>query len=177
MQRESGIDMKNYILYIGIGLILLGLFKPNITNYLPVINPNNQNASCLDNYVITPPDDINILEKCNLIIDILQSSNANNKKYDALKLSSLYADIATLIRLDGDDLVVKDTQTIREVNSLTGQMLKLDIKGKYPNLASSAQDVIKAAIGDDDVLLSTENREKAAQAFDGLSWAFYEGGK
>lgn len=169
--------MKNYILYIGIGLILFGLFQPNISNYIPVIRPDNQHASCLDNYVITPPDDKDILEKCNLVVDAIQSSNANNKRSDTLKLSSLYADIASLIRIDGDDQVVKDTQTIREVNSLTGQMLKLDIKGKYPNLASAAQDVVKVAIGDDDIILSAENREKAAQAFDGLSWAFYEGGR
>ena len=169
--------MKNYVLYIGIGLILFGLFKPNISNYIPVIKPDNQQASCLDHYVLSPPDNKEILKKCNLVIDIIQRSDSDNKRLETLKLSSLYADIASLIRLDNEDQVVKDTQTIREVNSLTGQMLKLDIKGKYPDLAKACQDVVKVAIGDDDIVLSTDNREKSAQAFDGLSWAFYEGGK
>lgn len=171
--------MKNSILlYIGIGLIALGVFKPDLNAILKPIGPGPiNNVGCLDNYVLTPPKDTAILEKCNLVVDILQTSNADNKRQDTLKLSSLYADIATLIRLNGDNVIVIDTQTLREVNSLCGQMLRLDIKDKYPNLAQAAKAVVTAAVGDDDITISEDSREKAAQAFDGLSWAFHEGGK
>lgn len=169
--------MKNSVIfYIGLGLIAFGLMKPNLSNLFPVVTPSH-NATCLDHYVLTPPTDAGVLEKCNLVIDILVTSTVTNKKADILKLSSLYADIATLIRLSGDDMIVLDTQTLKEVNSVTGKMLQLDLKGKYPNLAEASRAVIVAAIGDDNVTLSDETREKAAQAFDGLSWAFYEGGK
>lgn len=171
--------MKNSILlYIGIGLIALGLFKPNLNQILQPIVPNPiNNVGCLDHYVLTPPDDAAILEKCNLVVDILQTSDTDNKRQDTLKLSSVYADIATLIRLDGENVVITDTQTLREANSLSGTMLKLNIKDKYPNLAQAAKAVVTAAVGDDDITLSADSREKAAQAFDGLSWAFHEGGK
>ena len=56
-------------------------------------------------------------------------------------------------------------------------MLKLNIKDKYPNLAQASKDVVVVAIGEDDILLTEDLRSKAVEAFNGLSWAFYEGGK
>lgn len=167
--------MKNALLFLGIGLIAIGLFKPDI---LSILQPNNSQVSnCLETHITTAPEDNSILEKCNLVIDILQTSTNNNKREDTLKLSSLYADIATLLSLDGEDAVVKDTKTIREINSLSGSMLRLNIKDKYPNLAQASKDVVVVAIGEDDILLTEDLRSKAVEAFNGLSWAFYEGGK
>ncbi len=167
--------MKNALLFLGIGLIAIGLFKPDI---LSILQPNNSQVSnCLETHITTAPEDTSILEKCNLVIDILQTSTNNNKREDTLKLSSLYADIATLLSLDGEDAVVKDTKTIREINSLSGSMLRLNIKDKYPNLAQASKDVVVVAIGEDDILLTEDLRSKAVEAFNGLSWAFYEGGK
>lgn len=168
--------MKNYLLFLGIGFIVVGLLKPDLSSILNPSN-NNQHASCLENCVTTAPEDTTILEKCNLVIDILQSSSINNKREDTLRLSSLFSDIATLISLDGEDVVVIDTKTIREINSMAGPMLKLNIKDKYPNLAQKSKEVIVAAIGDDDIVLTEDTRIKAVEAFNGLSWAFYEGGK
>lgn len=85
--------------------------------------------------------------------------------------------MATLIELDGEDKVITDTLTIREANSLSGKMLRLNIKDKYPNLAEAAKDVIVAGIGDQDVALTPELRKKAAESFRALSWAFYQGSK
>jgi hypothetical protein len=56
-------------------------------------------------------------------------------------------------------------------------MLKLNIKDKYPNLAEAAQDLVTTGIGDDDILLTEELREKSAESFRALSWAFYQGSK
>ena len=67
--------------------------------------------------------------------------------------------------------------TIREVNSVAGKMLRLDIKDKYPNLAELAKDLVVTNIGDDDVILDEELRLKAVEAFRALSWAFWEGSK
>lgn len=170
--------MKNsWLLYVGIALIGLGILKPNLLDLSNINNPLNNNSTCVENYIKTPPVEKSLLEKCNLVIDILQTSNASNKKVDLLKLSSLYADIAILIRLDGNDVVVKDTQSIKQVNGLSGSMLRLDIKDKYPDLAQACQNVLLSAIGDDDTILTSDSRTKAADAFDGLSWAFYEGSK
>lgn len=167
--------MKNALLFLGIGLIAIGLFKPDI---LSILQPNNNQVSnCLETLITTPPEDTSILEKCNSVIDILQTSTNHNKREDTLKLSSLYADIATVLSLNGEDVVVKDTKTIREINSLSGSMLKLNIKDKYPNLAQASKDVVVVAIGEDDILLTEDLRSKAVEAFNGLSWAFYEGGK
>jgi len=167
--------MKNSLLFLGIGLIVIGLLKPDISS---ILQPNNnQVSSCLETCVTIAPEDTSIVEKCNLVIDILQSSSNDNKREDTLRLSSLYADIATLISLDGEDVVVKDTKTIREINSIAGSMLKLNIKDKYPNLAQASREVVVVAIGEDDILLTEDVRLKAVEAFNGLSWAFYEGGK
>ena len=76
-----------------------------------------------------------------------------------------------------DDKIIVDTSSIKEANSIAGKMLRLDIKGKYPDLAEAAKDVVDTGIGDDDVLLSPELRTKAAESFRALSWAFYEGSK
>ena len=42
------------------------------------------------------------------------------------------------MELDGEDLVIKNTDEIRQANSIAGVMLRLDIKGKYPDLAKEA---------------------------------------
>ena len=84
--------------------------------------------------------------------------------------------MATLIELD-DDKIIVDTSSIKEANSIAGKMLRLDIKGKYPDLAEAAKDVVDTGIGDDDVLLSPELRTKAANLFERYHGLFYEGSK
>jgi hypothetical protein len=79
--------------------------------------------------------------------------------------------------LDGEDAVIKTTDEVRQANSLSGVMLKLDMKGKYKDLASSCNSVIQAAIGDDSVLLDKDLRAKAADGFKALAWACNEGSK
>lgn len=162
------------LLIIGIILLLIGFFKPDVSSFIPVgptvVAPSN-------NCVIDAPADQNILEKAIIVKDILLESNDSTRKTDATKLSSLYCDIATLIELDNEEMVIKDTATIKEANSLCGKMLRLNIKDKYPNLANASKEVVVAAVGEDDVLLDNDTRIKAVEAFRALSWAFYEGSK
>jgi hypothetical protein len=85
--------------------------------------------------------------------------------------------MATLISLDGEDLVIRNTEEIRQANSLSGLMLKLDMKGKYPDLANAAKDLIVTAVGDDNVDLDKELRNNAVLGFKALAWACNEGAK
>jgi hypothetical protein len=167
--------MKNKVwLSIGAVLLFVGLFQPDFSN---IFNPSGSGVSVVESYVVDAPSDITLLDKAREINNILQASEDSTRQSDALKLSSLYSDIATLIELDGEDQVVKDTNAIRQVNSIAGKMLRLNIKDKYPNLAEAAESLIVSAIGNDDVSLSEELRSKSAEAFRALSWAFYQGSK
>ena len=56
-------------------------------------------------------------------------------------------------------------------------MLKLDIEGKYDGLAEAAGDLVASSIGKDEVVLDDDLRAKSVEAFNALSWAFYEGSK
>lgn len=167
--------MQNRIL-LGIGILLIGLgiFKPNFIINNSIVKPE---CSAVETYVIDAPADTTLIEKANNIIDILKKSEDSTRKNDCLKLSSLYSDMATLIELDNEDTVIKDTAAIKQANSLSGKMLRLNIKDKYPNLAESSRELVVSAIGDDDVVLDNELRIKAVNAFRALSWAFYEGSK
>lgn len=165
--------MKNkLVLAVGVALIGLGLFgKYSPTNILKPTVP------AVESYVVDAPSDEALLEKARSVVSVLQESDDSTKKSDCLKLSALYSDIAILIELDNNDKVIKDTASIREANSLAGKMLRLNIKNKYPNLAESCKEVIVSAIGEDDVVLDEDMRDKACDAFRALSWAFYEGSK
>lgn len=165
---------KSVLLLVGAVLIFLGVFKPNLSN---IIIPNVTNGVSVENQVTDAPGDAELYAKAKNIVDILSQSSVSNKKNDCLKLSSLYADMAILVELDAQDLVIKDTASIREANILAGKMLKLDIKDKYAGLAEAAKDLMLLQVGDDDVVLDNDLRNKASEGFRALSWAFYEGSK
>ena len=101
----------------------------------------------------------------------------SDRKYDGLRLASLYNDLATLISLDNEDMVVKNTEEVRQANKLAGVMLKLDIKGKYPELAKATNSVIVASLGDDSLMLDDKLRQQAVDGFKAFAWACLEGTK
>lgn len=157
---------KNILLIIGLLLLLFGLTKPNLN----IFKPDNNKLDTIN--LIAPTDDV-IKKECEEVAQILSNGSAN----DAIRLRDLYLDLANLIELDGENLVIKDTESIKQANSLAGLMLRLDIKGKYPSLAKETKDIIVSAIGDDSIALSVELRAKAANAFRSLAWACNEGAK
>jgi hypothetical protein len=161
---------KKILLGIGVALLLLGIFKPNLN--FPIGGPSS-NPTIV---VVTPPQDKDLKDKCQLVVDILRDGPTDRKK-DGARLSELYMDLATLIEMDGEDEVVKTTEEIRQANSLSGAMLRMNIKGKYPGLSDSAQAVITTQIGNDIVPLDDELRKKSAEAFRALAWACNEGSK
>jgi hypothetical protein len=164
--------MKNntLLLVLGLALISYGVFQPDLGSFIP-------NSPTVNNVVVNveKPSDPDLLSACEGVIDAFKSSN--NRREDALKLSSLYHDLASLISLDFENEVVKNTMEIREANKLAGILFNLNIKNKYPDLSSSCNNVVVVGIGDDDVVLDSDMRKKATDTFKALSWACYEGSK
>lgn len=153
-------------------LIVIGVTKPDLTIFVP--QPNNDTNNIL---VVEKPTDEVLLEKANAVAKSLTDSSSTSKQQDAMRLASLYGDMATLISIDQEEEVIKTTEEVRQANSLSGLMLKLDIKGKYPDLSGAAQSLVISQIGDDIVPLDKSLREKAVGAFKALSWACKEGAK
>lgn len=163
--------MNNKILLVIGGLLLLvGLVRPNIV--LPINNKPVNNPIV----IITPPADNDLKELCKPVVDAIKSGSSSRQK-DAQRLSDLYLDLATLIELDGDNEVVKTTEEIRQANSLTGLMLRLNIKGSYPGLSEASQALLSSQLGDDMVTLDVDLRNKAVDTFRALAWACNEGSK
>ena len=159
---------KKVLLALGGLLILLGLLKPEFSN---VLNPR---PSVVDVLELPTPTDEAVKKEADDVVALVKESGA---KSDAKRLRDLYIDLAKLVQLDGEDEVIKSTEEIRQANSLAGVMLRLDIKGKYPNLAKEAKEVVVAAIGDDQIPLSKELRVKAVEGLNALAWAFNMGSK
>lgn len=160
---------KNLLLIVAGILIVLGLFKPDLSQINLGGSTNNVTV------VVEKPSNKEILDECQSVIDALKEDS--DRKTDGVRLASLYNDLATLVSLDGEDLVLKNTEEIRQANKLAGVMLKLDIKGKYPKLAKAAETVVVSSIGDDSIMLDEKLRQGAANGFKALAWACYEGSK
>jgi hypothetical protein len=158
------------LLLVGLVLVIFGLLKPDMSGLFPNKNTN------IDVMELTAPTDVNVKKEADEVVSLLKGYSSPDKS-DFKKLRDLYLDLGRLVQLDGEDEVIKSTEDLRQANKLAGVMLKLDIKGKYPDLAKECQDVIIAAIGDDDVSLSKELRPKGVEGFNGLAWSFNEGSK
>jgi hypothetical protein len=165
------LNSKNLLLVVAGVLIFVGLTKPDL---IWLVKPK---PSVVENIlVVTPPESKELREKCQPVIDALRGGSSNRKQ-DAKRLSELYSDLAVLIRLDGTNEVVKNTEEIRQANSLSGAMLQMNLKGKYPGLSEAAQSVIVSEIGNDIVPLDENLRGQAVKAFSSLAWACLEGSK
>ena len=162
--------MKNLVLLLATILIIIGLFKPDFASIINTSPTNN-----VSTVVVSKPSNIELLDECQDVVNALKKNS--DRKYDGLRLASLYNDLATLISLDNEDMVVKNTEEVRQANKLAGVMLKLDIKGKYPELAKATNSVIVASLGDDSLMLDDKLRQQAVDGFKALAWACLEGAK
>jgi hypothetical protein len=159
---------KKVLLGLGGLLILVGLLKPEFSD---ILKPK---PSVVDVLELSVPTDEAVKKEADDVVTVLKEAGI---KSEAKRLRDLYIDLAKLVELDGEDEVIKSTEEIRQANSLAGIMLRLDMKGKYPNLAKEAKEVVVASIGDDQILLSKELRVKAVEGLDALAWACNEGSK
>lgn len=164
--------MKNkFLLCIGISMLSFGLLKDRLPSIDAMSFLNYGGSTNI--YITESPEETNLLYNANALIDILENNNSPTKREECLKLSALYRDLSVLISLE--DSPITDTASIREANTLCGKMLNLNIKDKYPGLAEAAKSLLIDSVGEDDVSLTAENRQRAVAAFEALSWAFYEG--
>ena len=164
-------NTKNILLGIALLLISIGIFKPDLSSWgLPNRNPS------------VPSENLDLVKPSEELLPMVENivkalSISSDRKVDGKRLASLYNDMATLISLDEKDEIIKTTEDIRQANKLSGLMLKLDIKGKYPDLPEANEALVKEAIGDDQVLLNPDLRTKAVNGFKALAWACNEGSK
>lgn len=163
-------NSKNLLLVLAGFLIVIGLFKPDLSKVINVAPKDNTIV-----VTVEKPANTEILDECQDVIDALKEDS--DRKTDGVRLASLYNDLATLVSLDGEDLVLKNTEEIRQANKLAGAMLRLDIKGKYPKLTKATEKVIVSSIGDDSIMLDEKLRQGAVDGFKALSWACLEGSK
>lgn len=163
--------MKNNTLVLTIAglLILVGIAGIDLTSILSPGKP-----AVVDVLELTPPTDEVLLKEATDVLNIVKSQLS---KEEARKLRDLYLDMKQLVKLDGEDEVIKNTEEIRQANSIAGSMLRLDMKGKYPELAKECKEVMITAVGDDQIVLSSELRLKGMDGFDALAWAMNEGSK
>ena len=161
---------KNLLLGLAGLLIVIGLLKPDLSNLLSM--PSRPKS--IDVLELPTPSDELVKKEAEEVVVLVKDAGI---KSEAKKLRDLYLDLAKLVELDDEEQVIKTTEEIRQANSLAGVMLRLDIKGKYANLAKEAKEVVVAAIGDDHIILSKELRTKAVEGLNALAWAFNEGSK
>lgn len=162
---------KNVLLLVGGLLILLGLTRFDIGKFNP-IRPAPTNIDVME---LVAPSDENVKKEADDVVSLLKASSGS--KNDFKRLRDLSLDLGRLVQLDGEDLVIKNTDEIRQANSIAGVMLRLDIKGKYTNLPKEAKEVIVASIGDDNINLTPDLRVKAVEGFNALAWAYNEASK
>jgi len=162
---------KNTIVLLFAGLlIILGLGKFDLSG----LGLWSNTPKSLDVMELSAPTDPSVLKEAQDVVSIVKSQMPSD---EAKRLRNLYLDIKQLVSLDGDDEVIKNTEDIRQANSIAGTMLRLDIKGKYADLAKELKEVVVVSIGDDHIQLSPELRAKAADGFHALAWALNEGSK
>jgi hypothetical protein len=162
-------NTKNILLVLAGILICIGLFKPNINS---LVNIKNNDLIVLN--LEKPSDDL--IDECNTVIHSFKNG-PSSRSTDAKYLASLYYDLAKLVQLDGENEIVKTTEEIREANSLSGTMMRLDIDDVYPDLAQNCNAVMVNSIGEDNVSLDKDLRKKAVDGFNALAWACNEGAK
>ncbi len=163
-------NLTKVLLTIGALLVVWGLIGNKLST---VISPNSPVS--VDVMELLPPTDSAVKKEADEVVSLIKSYGGS--KSDFKRLRDLMLDLGRLVELDGEDEIVKNTDEIRQANSLSGPMLRLDMKNKYKDLKKESQDVIVASIGDDNIPLSKELRPKAVDGFKALAWAYNEGSK
>ena len=166
-------NKNNLILVLAGILVLIGITKPDLSGVLS--KPNR--PSVVEVEELAAPVSEQTRERASKVAEVFKNSDSATRKADAKKLRDLYVDIATAIGLDGTDEVIKDTKEITQINEISGVMLRLGAKGKYPDLVKLCNAVVVGEIGDDEILLDKELRQKAVNAFMALAWACDTGSK
>lgn len=163
-------NLTKTLLVVGGLLLVWGLIGNKVSTLVNLNYPVS-----VDVMELPEPSDPNVKKEADEVVVLVKSYSGS--KSDFKKLRDLMLDLGRLVELDDEDQVIKNTDEIRQANSLAGVMLRMDMKNKYKGLSKESQDVVIAAIGDDNVSLSKELRPKAVDGFNALAWAYNEGSK
>lgn len=163
---------EKILLILASVLILVGLFKPDFNSWVSVI----KTPSAVSLVEVDAPENEELFSLAQKVTEAFKNGSSD-RKTEALRLAQLYYDIATLISLDAEDVVIENTEAIRQANILAGSMLNLDIRDKYDGLSDAAENLVKSGIGAENVKLTDELRQKSVEVFLALSWACLEGSK
>lgn len=163
------------LLIFGGLLIAYAIFAPSLNKWTPSIIPTP--SVPVVNIDVKVPSDPEIKKLAEVVRDAFLDSESDTRQTDALALSGLYKDIATLISLESNNKIIVNTETIRQANILAGHMLQLDIKGKYKGLGEAAENLVSSTIGIENKSITDELREKSVACFEALSWGCLEGSK
>lgn len=163
--------MKNsMVLWVALALIGFGVYNN------PNLNWNNNQTDVVAIDVVAPTDPI-LLEKAKEIGETFKEEGGFSRKSDALEFAKLMGDLALAISLEGDKEAVSNTSEVREINSMSGHMMELKMKDKYPKTMALCNELVKGVLGDDIVPLAPESRKKAVEAFRAICWGAVEGSK
>lgn len=102
-----------------------------------------------------------------IIIEIKPIVDIVTDKNDRIKMAIFNQEFAKrLLKYD------TDIQKANDVYVLAGEFyFKNELKGKYPQLADSIVSMIKAITGDDNHILSQEEKQIISDKFMGLAWS------
>ena len=163
---------EKILLILASVLIVVGLFKPDFSEWSSLVTKPSSVAAVQ----VDAPENEELLGLAKEVTKCFKNGS-DDRKTEALRLAQLYYDMATLVSLDKEDVVIENTEAIRQANLLAGSMLKLNIRDKYEGLADAAENLVKSGIGTENVKLTDELRQKSVGVFLALSWACSEGSK
>ena len=157
---------KSSWLVVGIALICFSLYSNNSIR-VPTfpLSPVQETLN-----IPEPNDELKGLVEP--VVEALQNGSSD-RSTDGYRLATLYKDMAILISVDKD--ILKSTESIRQANILSAQLLQIDLKGKYDGLAAAANNLFRSYVSEDSVPLDDELRKKSTEAFNALAWGFLEG--
>tara|TARA_R100000008_G_scaffold84592_1_gene72411 strand:- start:681 stop:1160 length:480 start_codon:yes stop_codon:yes gene_type:complete len=89
---------------------------------------------------------------------------------DKIQISDYFNQVANVIR--DDPGFINNTQIVRRFNSTAGQInfAGQSLKDKYNGLGSAIDDLIKNAIGNENVELDKEKRDKLVNLLKAIAW-------
>lgn len=153
---------------IGLGLIVFSLYGSG-----KISIPYKPSTPVQNTLIISEPSE-QLQESVQPIIKCF-FDGSDDRFRDGYRLAELYRDMSILIMSDNE--ILQTTEDIRQANILSAKMLKIDMQGKYPGLASECDQLFKAYVSEDAVSLDDTLRAKSSEAFSALAWACLEGSK
>ena len=134
----------------------------------------NQFTSVIDRVVDTPLISISITEPTpelqETVKDISELVTGDDAVKDKLLISDYFNQLANVVR--DDPGLIDTTEKFRRFNSTAGQInfAGQSLKDKYNGLGSAIDDLIKNAIGNENVELDKEKRDKLVNLLKAIAW-------